>query len=112
MRRWPSTSRPRPLTDRELAIASLLAEGLSTETIAGKLFLSPHTVAAHLAKMLRNLDARNRTELVARLYAYGILASGEWPPRANPVHNGSVGQLPWPEAEPAEPAPSIRSASA
>jgi hypothetical protein len=32
--------------------------------------------------MLRNLNARNRTELVARLYSYGVLASGEWPPRA------------------------------
>jgi DNA-binding CsgD family transcriptional regulator len=78
---------PKPLTDRELGVASLLAQGLSTETIARELSLSPHTIAAHLAKMLRNLNVRNRTELVARLYAHGILASGEWPPRATPARN-------------------------
>ncbi|HUD39676.1 MAG TPA: helix-turn-helix transcriptional regulator [Streptosporangiaceae bacterium] len=105
MTRRPSMPYPRPLTARELAIAGLLAEGLSTETIAGKLFLSPHTVAAHLAKMLRNLNARNRTELVARLYVHGILVSGEWPPRANPVHNLAVSQPLRSESRPAESVP-------
>ena len=75
--------RIRKLTTRELDVAELLARGLSTETAAGMLSLSHHTVTAHLGKMLRNLNAHNRTELVARLYAYGVLASGEWPPRAN-----------------------------
>lgn len=31
--------------------------------------------------------ARNRTELVARLSKYGILAGDEWPPRAHPVRD-------------------------
>lgn len=92
MRRQPSIPHRRPLTDRELAIAGLLAEGLSTEQIAGSLFLSPHTVAAHLAKMLRNFNARNRTELVARLFVHGILASGEWPPRASAAGNGAASE--------------------
>jgi DNA-binding CsgD family transcriptional regulator len=73
----------RKLTSRELEVAELLAQGLSTETAAGVLSLSHHTVTAHLGKMLRNLNAHNRTELIARLYAYGVLASGEWPPRAS-----------------------------
>ena len=68
-------------------MAGLTAEGLSTEVIAQRLCLSPHTVAAHLAKMLRNLNVRNRTEMVARLYADGILVSGEWPPRAVQTRN-------------------------
>jgi hypothetical protein len=51
--------------------------------MADVLLLSHHTITAHLGKMLRHLNAQNRTELVARLYAYGILASGEWPPRAD-----------------------------
>jgi DNA-binding CsgD family transcriptional regulator len=79
---------PRPLTDRELTVAELLAQGLSTDSAANRLSLSYHTVAAHLANMLRNLNARNRTELVARLYSRGILASGEWPPRA--VHERNL----------------------
>jgi DNA-binding CsgD family transcriptional regulator len=72
----------RKLTSRELDVAELLAQGLSTGTVASVLSLSHHTVTAHLGKMLRNLKAHNRTELVARLYAYGVLTSGEWPPRA------------------------------
>lgn len=55
--------------------------------MAVMLCLSQHTIAAHLGKMLRNLNVRNRTELVARLYAHGILAAGEWPPRATPARN-------------------------
>jgi DNA-binding NarL/FixJ family response regulator len=77
-----NASRSIPLTERELAVAVLIAEGLSTATIAERLALSPHTIAAHLANMLRNLNVRNRTEMIARLYSEGILARGEWPPRA------------------------------
>jgi DNA-binding CsgD family transcriptional regulator len=79
----PCTCLPRRLTTRELDLAELLAQGLSTEKMADVLSLSHHTITAHLGKMLRRLNAQNRTELVARLYAYGVLASGEWPPRAD-----------------------------
>jgi DNA-binding CsgD family transcriptional regulator len=72
----------RQLTTRELDVVELLAQGLSTETMANILSISHHTVTAHLGKMLRNLHAQNRTELVARMYACGVLASGVWPPRA------------------------------
>jgi DNA-binding CsgD family transcriptional regulator len=80
----------RRLTTRELDVAELLAQGLSTYTMADVLSLSHHTITAHLGKMLRRLNAQNRTELVARLYAYGILASGEWPPRADSRRNISM----------------------
>jgi DNA-binding CsgD family transcriptional regulator len=83
----PCTCPPCRLTTRELDVAELLAQGLSTDMMAGALSLSHHTITAHLGKMLRRLDAQNRTELVARLYAYGILASGEWPPRVNSRRN-------------------------
>jgi DNA-binding CsgD family transcriptional regulator len=80
----------RRLTTRELDVAELLAQGLSTDMMAGALSLSHHTITAHLGKMLRRLNAQNRTELVARLYAYGVLASGEWPPRADSRRNITV----------------------
>ncbi len=89
------TCRLRKLTTRELVVAELLAQGLSTERAARALSLSHHTVTAHLGKMLRSLNANNRTELVARLYAYGVLASGEWPPRAIPHRDIPICQCLW-----------------
>jgi DNA-binding NarL/FixJ family response regulator len=74
------------LTNRELDIATLLALGASTPQIARDLFISPHTVAAHLANLLRKLSAANRTELVARLYAEGVLRQGAWPPAVEHGH--------------------------
>jgi len=68
------------LTRRETRIISLLAAGASTSRVAQDLYISPHTVAAHLSNMLRRAGAANRTELIARLYAGGILAQGAWPP--------------------------------
>ncbi|WP_329007704.1 LuxR C-terminal-related transcriptional regulator [Micromonospora rifamycinica] len=68
------------LTNRELDIVTLLALGASTREIANDLLVSPHTVAAHLAQMLRKVSVANRTELVARLYAEGVLSQGAWPP--------------------------------
>lgn len=90
----------RKLTTRELEVAELLAQGLSTGTVAGVLSLSHHTVTAHLGKMLRNLNVHNRTELVARLYAYGVLASGEWPPRATRLRDIPACQCVWTREQP------------
>lgn len=68
------------LTRRELRIASLMATGASNRQVAEDLFISPHTVAAHLGNMLRRVGASNRTELIARLYSMGVLRQGAWPP--------------------------------
>jgi DNA-binding CsgD family transcriptional regulator len=74
------------LTTRELDIVVMLALGASTARIAGDLFISPHTVAAHLAHLLRKIRVANRTELVARLYVEGVLVQGEWPPATGLRH--------------------------
>jgi DNA-binding CsgD family transcriptional regulator len=68
------------LTGREIRIASLVAAGASNRRIAIDLGISPHTVAAHLCNMLRRTGASNRTEMIARLYALGVLVQGTWPP--------------------------------
>ncbi|MFB9392258.1 response regulator transcription factor [Streptomyces coeruleoprunus] len=68
------------LTVREIRIASLVAAGASNRRIANDLCISPHTVAAHLCNMLRRTGASNRTEMIARLYARGLLVQGTWPP--------------------------------
>jgi DNA-binding NarL/FixJ family response regulator len=51
------------LTDRQREVAELVAQGMSNEEIAGKLFLSLATVKSHLTASMRRLDVRTRTQL-------------------------------------------------
>jgi DNA-binding NarL/FixJ family response regulator len=55
------------LTDRERAIAQLIAEGASNPEIARQLFLSRKTVERHVSNALKKTGARNRAELAARV---------------------------------------------
>lgn len=51
------------LTERERAIAALVAEGLDNREVAGTLYLSEGTVRNHISAMLQKLGLRNRTQL-------------------------------------------------
>lgn len=53
------------LTSRELDVLRLLADGLSNQIIADKLFVSVTTVRTHLRNINLKLDARSRTEAIA-----------------------------------------------
>lgn len=55
-----------PLTERELEILHLVADGASNQAIADQLVISLGTVKGHLNHILSKLDAHNRTEAVAR----------------------------------------------
>ena len=55
------------LTARELEVLNLIAEGLSNDAIARKLFLSTGTVKVHLKHIYGKLDVNSRTQAVARL---------------------------------------------
>lgn len=55
------------LTDREQEVLPLLLEGISNEDIAGKLFISPHTVKNHVTAILRKAGVTNRFELLKRM---------------------------------------------
>lgn len=72
------------LTTRQIEILRLAATGLSSDQIAAQLSISSRTVDDHLGVMYRRTQARQRSELVARAYAAGILAS--WPPRWSGKH--------------------------
>jgi DNA-binding NarL/FixJ family response regulator len=55
------------LTDRERAIAQLIAEGASNPEIARQLFLSRKTIERHVSNVLKKVGVRNRAELAARV---------------------------------------------
>jgi DNA-binding NarL/FixJ family response regulator len=51
------------LTERQREVADLVAQGMSNEEIAGRLFLSLATVKSHLTASMRRLGIRSRTQL-------------------------------------------------
>jgi DNA-binding NarL/FixJ family response regulator len=55
------------LTDRERAIAQMIAEGASNPEIAQQLFVSRKTVERHVSNVLKKVGVRNRAELAARV---------------------------------------------
>jgi NarL family two-component system response regulator LiaR len=56
-----------PLTEREAEVLGLLAQGLTNQEIADKLFVSERTVRTHVSNILGKLHLANRTQ--AALYA-------------------------------------------
>jgi len=56
-----------PLTDREVGVLRLVAQGMSNQEIAGLLSISERTVGNHIGSILRKLHLANRTQ--AALYA-------------------------------------------
>ena len=60
-----------PLTDREIEILQLLANGLNNINIAQELSVSQHTVKAHICNILQKLSVDDRTQAVARAMRQG-----------------------------------------
>ena len=54
-----------PLTDRELAVARLVAQGLSNRELAGRLGIAERTVQAHLDRVRAKLGLRSRTQVAS-----------------------------------------------
>lgn len=62
----PGQVPPSPLTNRELEVLQLLAEGRTTREIAGQLTVTPSTVKQHLKNISRKLQAHGRLQIVRR----------------------------------------------
>ena len=71
------TARPQPLvvplSDRELEVLRLLADGGSNREIATALFLAEGTVKNHVTNLLAKLGARDRTQAALRGRALGLV---------------------------------------
>jgi DNA-binding NarL/FixJ family response regulator len=54
-------------------VLTLLAEGLGTNAIAARLYISPKTVGTHVQRILAKLDMHSRAEAVAFAYREGLV---------------------------------------
>jgi DNA-binding NarL/FixJ family response regulator len=70
--RTPATS----LSAREAQVLTLVADGLSNEDIAQRLFVSQATIKSHLVHIFAKLDADSRTAAVATAVRRGLIRRG------------------------------------
>ena len=66
----------RELTPREREVVTLVAQGLSNEEIAGKLYMSVSTAKTHATRAMAKVGARDRAQLVVLAYEAGLVRPG------------------------------------
>lgn len=71
-RRSKRKEHPAGLTQREVEVLLLVAEGCRNADIADRLFVSPKTVDHHVSSILAKLGAKSRSEAAARARSIGI----------------------------------------
>lgn len=69
----PSQVLIEPLSQRELEILKLIAQGLSNREIGERLFLALDTIKGHNRKIFDKLQVQSRTEAIARARELGLL---------------------------------------
>ena len=74
-----TTQRMPSLSKREREIMDLLAQGLTGEDVAGRLFLSSETVKTHIRNAMAKLEAHTRVHAVAIALREGFIS----PPEGN-----------------------------
>jgi DNA-binding NarL/FixJ family response regulator len=64
------------LSERELGVVRLVAQGLSNAEIAARLYLSEATIKSHIARILAKLGLRDRVQIAVHAYEHGIVQPG------------------------------------
>jgi len=64
------------LSDREVEILQLLAEGCPPSEVAQRLFIAPKTVSSHVQRIFVKLGVHTRAQAVAMAYAAGLIHVG------------------------------------
>jgi DNA-binding NarL/FixJ family response regulator len=77
--RLPTPEQLDELTAREREVMAMVAAGLRNDEIAEYFVISPATVKTHVSRALRKLHARDRAQLVAIAYRYGLVRPGPRP---------------------------------
>jgi len=62
-----------PLTQREMEVLRLVANGLSEREVADKLFISPHTAHRHLSNIRLKLNVATQAAAVAHAARIGLI---------------------------------------
>jgi NarL family two-component system response regulator LiaR len=61
------------LSPRELEVLHLMAEGLSNQEIASRLFVSLNTIKTHSSKIFEKMDVRRRTQAIDKAKKLNII---------------------------------------
>lgn len=91
-----------PLSERELEIVALVAEGLTNREIAERLYISPNTIKVHLRNIFTKTEVSSRTELTTKAIQEnwigipGVDQTGEETPSENGIPAESPEEAPEP----------------
>jgi LuxR family maltose regulon positive regulatory protein len=66
-----------PLSEREVEVLALIAEGLTNREVGQRLYISEGTVKAHTSSIYGKLGVKSRTQAVACAQSLGLLCSGQ-----------------------------------
>jgi len=75
LRQAPDPRLLQTLTEREVDVLRLVAEGLTNDEIGARLYLSPLTAKTHVSRIMQKLAARDRVRLVIIAYESGLVGS-------------------------------------
>ena len=64
------------LSEREVEILQLIAEGCPPGEVAQQLFIAPKTVSSHVQRIFAKLGVHTRAQAVALAYAAGLIQVG------------------------------------
>ncbi len=67
------TAQSLDISEREMDVLVLMADGLSNQEIADKLFISIHTVKTHSSNLFSKLHAKRRTQAIQKAKEIGLI---------------------------------------